>query len=68
MKQGRKIIWRNLKHDPVSLGLTVTPLFPGHHVVGPALHLYKNKRSRNVARVMIRKLFDRSKPSIVAHA
>jgi len=60
IKQAGKGIGRNLKKDPVSLGIALAPV-PGSLPVGAGLHLSKSKSSRMKAMVVGRKLMNPSK-------
>jgi hypothetical protein len=59
-KHGFKRITRNLKKDPTSAALIVAPV-PASNIVGTALHLSKNKGSRNTVGAMAARAVGRPK-------
>jgi len=60
VKQTGLGIGRNLKRDPVSLGIAVSPI-PGSFPTGIGLHIAKSKGSQKRLRVLGRKLVHPSK-------
>jgi len=56
LNRGRKILWRGVKNDKYKYPLVAVAALPGGSIPAVALHAIRNKRSRDVARVMGRKV------------
>jgi hypothetical protein len=56
LRHGAKDIGKRMVKDPVAMGLLVAPV-PGSAVASLPAHLWRNKGSARIAKLMARKLF-----------